>query len=244
MSILRIDGTSPECAAQAIRHLEDIGNIRGFSLFAGDVPQPYANVPGLYIGDDGKPRDKRSDYRLILLSADLERQVWIELADWSTNEAAPDYAAEIVQLLGVRANFGRLNSITDAAASPAHHFNFIARFAPEGEESSDLNSGKVMKVTMRFTNPAHKQHAKEQLHLLGQLQPLREFGGEEAEIYYFRSSFDTKQELSRCATNNVLTLHPRYSLPDVETIHKLVLQIAEQHDAEVTARIYEKLPQG
>ncbi|MFD1955349.1 hypothetical protein ACFSL6_14500 [Paenibacillus thailandensis] len=246
MSVLRIDGTSPECVEQVIRQLEDIGNIRRFSVFSQDIPQRYSDVPGFYITEDGERYENNSSYRLILECAESERAVWIEQAASGDEETETNGTVEILQILGVRMDYSRIaaeRTILNENAQVEHNLNFIIRQKQTDDGPDDLSNEKLMKVMMKFDRPYDKWKTKEMLRMFGRIEPLRGLGGEEAEIYYFRTPFDTKQELPHCATNNVLTLHKRLEGADVETIHKLVQQIAEEHRAEITTRIYEKTPQ-
>lgn len=246
MSVLRIDGTSLECVEQVKRHLANIGNIRRFSLFAEDIPQPYADVPGCHINGSGERAEIKSAYRLILECLESDREVWIEQAAYGDEETRSSGTVEILQIFGVRMDYSRIAAgitIVNEDVQAEHNFNFIMRHKPGEDEANDLSSEKIMKVMMRFDRPHDKWKAKEMLTMFGNIEPLRRYGGEEAETYYFRTPYDTRQELPGCATNNVLTLHRRLEGSDVETIHKLVQQIAEENRAEITTRIYEKTPQ-
>lgn len=243
MSVMRIEGTSPECVKQVMRNLAEIGNIVRFSYFAGDIPSPYANVPGIEINEDGEQHEKLTSYRLILHGLDSNLQVWIELAAYKDEYTSSDGAVEILQLLGARTDFSKVASgafIQEEAVQVEHHLNYIIRQKQCEDEADDLTNEKLMKVMMRFSNPYDRWKTKEMLALFGRFEPLRLYGGEEAETYYFRMPFNTKQELSHCATNNVLTLHRRFEGSDAETMRKLAMQIAEERLADITTRLYEK----
>lgn len=246
MSILRIDGASLECVEQISSKLKEIGNIDRFSVFFEDIPAKYSDIPSYYLNEDGRWRDKKTTYLLILESLESDQEVWIEGATCGYGGTGPGATIEILQILGVRMDFNRITTekvIEHENVNLEHDLNFIIRQKADDYEVSDLNNEKLMKVMMKFKNPYDKWTAKDTLRILGYFQPLRHFGDSGSESYYFRTPYDTTQEMSKYATNNVLTLHKRLSNIAIESIDQLIRQIAHEYHAEVITRKYERTPQ-
>lgn len=243
MPILRIDGTSLECVEQIAFRLKEIGNIDRFSVFIEDVPSKYSNVRGVYLTDDVQWHEKNTTYLLILGCRDSEQEVWIEGATCGYSGTGPSSTIEILQLLGVRMDFNRITTekvIELDNVTLEHDLNFIIRQNHEHIGFSDLDNEKLMKVMMKFKNPESKWNAKDMLRMLGHFEPLRQAGGSKSESYYFRTTYDTTQELSKYATNNILTIHERLNKIDVENIEQLINQIADEFQAEIIIRKYER----
>ncbi|UVI32004.1 hypothetical protein [Paenibacillus spongiae] len=245
MSVLRIDGASLECVEKVIRHLEDIGNIERFSVFSENIPEPYKDVSNCYISH-GQRNEIKTAYSLILECLDSDQEVWIEGAACGYSGTGPNCTIEILQILGVRMDFKRIISekwIQNEEVVLEHDLNLIIRQRNKDQEDADLNNEKLIKVMMKFKNPFDKWKSKEMLKMIGCIQPLRLFGGNEAESYYFRVPYHTVQEMSKHTTSNVLTLHERLENIDVEHLNNLIQQIGYEHNAEMTSRIYERAPQ-
>lgn len=230
--IIRINGSPDVCARRFKGLLGEIGSISGFEVYA-EPPNRYEGITN-YTLDEGDVVQIPSSYGLILKCDEGNQEVWIEGAACGYSGSGASCTAEVLQMLGVRMNYRRINEeekIIMNEVRSEHKLNFIVRKCDSITEEEEI----VLKTQLEFETPHDRITAFDYIELFGELTSIESSSQySHREEYYFRESYSAVEGKTKYGTNQILTLGYDFVAFDAKALEVIFKNIAERFNAKST----------